>query len=89
MENVTLNAADAKKLRDGINEMCGCLQKMEDQKEAMGDIADALSKLTGIKKPILNKVAKAVHSSKFEQISHDNDHFEYVYEAVMLERSED
>jgi len=83
MSDIHLNPAQKDKLKKGIQEITNSLIRMDGERENIKEIAAAIEKETGIKKAILNKVAKAHHSHKFTEMQMDNERFEFVYESLM------
>jgi len=77
------NPADCNAMKGMVVEMTVCLQKIEDQKEQMKDIAEACEEKFNIPKKYLNKLARVMFKHNYSDLQAENEHFEYLYEAVM------
>jgi len=79
---ITVNESDRKSMKAMIVEMTVCLEKIEGQKEAMKDIADAAEEKFEIKKKYINRMAKTMFKSSYKDLQSENEAFEYLYEAI-------
>lgn len=89
MNDIRLNPTEAKKVKDAVQEMVNCLIRIDSEKESMNDIAEMIQKKYGIRKSLLNKVAKAHHTHKYSQIQQENEQFETIYESLIETSSEE
>ena len=80
---IPTNPEDLRKMKGMIVEMTNCLQRIEDEKEHMKDIADAGEEKFAIKKKYLNKLARVMFKHNYSDLQTENEHFEYLYEAVV------
>lgn len=89
MSDIHLNSHDAGQVKKTITEMSNCLTRIDAEREAMSEMANDIQKKYGIKKAILNRVAKAHYKHKYTEMQMENDRFEYVYESLMGRPDED
>ncbi len=79
----TLNPDDRKALKAVIVEMTNSLERIDQEKEQMKDIADAAEEKFEIKKKYINKMARTMFKSNYADLQSETEHFEYLYEAVI------
>ena len=77
-----LNPKDAQALKVMVIEMTNCLQTMDNEREAMKDIAESAEDKFGIKKKYINKVARTMYKHNYTDLQSENEHFEDLYESV-------
>lgn len=77
-----LNPKDAQALKVMIVEMTKCLQTMDNEREAMKDIAESAEEKFGVKKKHINKVARTMFKHNYADLQEENEHFEDLYESV-------
>ena len=68
-----LNPKDAQALKVMVIEMTKCLQTMDNEREAMKEIAEAAEEKFDIKKKYI---------SNYTDLQSENEHFEDLYESV-------
>lgn len=84
-EGVTIpsSPADRKRLKDMIVECTHCLQRIEDQKEAMKDIVETIQNEFTIPKKMGNKLARTMFKRNYDSLQQENEDFENLYELVV------
>lgn len=80
---IPTNPADLQTMKSMVVEMTNCLQRIEDEKEQMKDIAEACEEKFGIQKKYMSKLARVMFKHNYSDLQTENEHFEYLYEAVM------
>lgn len=83
---IPTDPTELKALKSLIVEMTNCLQRMDDEREQMKDIAEAGEEKFSIQKKHLNKLARVMYKHNYQDLQAENEHFEYLYEAVMENR---
>ena len=81
MSDIT-NPKDAQALKVMVVEMTKCLQTIDNEREAMKEIAEAAEEKFGIKKKYINKVARTMFKHNYADLQAENEHFEDLYESV-------
>ena len=81
-DDIPVNAADLKKAKSMIVEMTNCLSRIDIEREAMKDVAEAIEDKTGIKKKLSNKIARTMFKHNDADLQAENEHFEVFYEAI-------
>jgi hypothetical protein len=82
-DETTINAKERIELKTMLVEMTKLFQMTDDNKEALKDIASAAEEKFGIKKKHINKLAKTMYKHNYQDLQQENEHFEYLYEAVI------
>jgi len=80
---IAINPDERKALKTMIVEMTHCLQRIDDEKEQMKDIAAAAEEKFEIKKKYINKMARTMYKHNYADLQQETEHFEYLYEAVV------
>lgn len=70
-------------MKSMVVEMTDCLQRIEGEKEQMKDIAEACEEKFGIQKKYMSKLARVMFKHNYTDLQSENEHFEFLYEAVM------
>ena len=78
-----LSNADRQKLKTMLVEMTNCLQRIDDERDQMKDIAGAIEDALGIKKKYANKLARTMFKHNYADLQAENEHFEYLYESIV------
>ena len=81
--NVPSNPADRQKLKQMLAEMTHCLQRADDEREAMKEIADEAYEQFGIPKKIVNKLARTMYKRNYADLQSENEDFEFLYETLV------
>ena len=76
------NPDDRKKLKAVIVEMTNCLEKIDQQREQIKEIAAAAEEEFKIKKKDLNKMARIMFKQNYSTFTAENEHFAHLYESV-------
>jgi hypothetical protein len=84
-EGITIptSPADRKKLKGMIAECTHCLQRIDDQREAMKDIVDVIIEEFSIPRKIANKLARTMYKRDYENVQQENEDFEQLYETIV------
>lgn len=82
-DETTINAKQRVELKAMLVEMTRLFQINDDNKDAAKDIATAGEEKFGIKKKQINKLAKTMYKHNYADLQAENEHFEYLYEAVI------
>lgn len=82
-DEITINPKERQELKTMLVEMTKLLQMNDDNKEALKDIATAGEEKFGIKKKHINKLAKTMYKHNYADLTAENEHFEFLYEAVI------
>lgn len=77
------NPADRQKLKTMLAEMTHCMQRADDEKESMKEIADEAVRQFDIPKKIINKLARTMYKRNYADLQAENDDFEFLYEALV------
>lgn len=78
-----INEQDRKEFKTMLAEMTKCMQRMDDERENMKDIAKAAEDKFGIKTKIVRKLATTMYKHNYADVQAENEHFEYLYEALV------
>jgi len=81
-ESLPVNAAEIAKVKTMIVEMTNCLNRIDAEREQMKDIASSVEEKFGIKKKIINKIARTMFKHNYADLQSENEHFEFLYEAI-------
>jgi len=82
-DETTINAKERIELKTMLVEMTKLFQMTDDNKEALKDIASTAEEKFGIKKKHINKLPKTMYKHNYADLAAENEHFEYLYEAVI------
>jgi len=80
---------DRQKLLMAITEMTHCLQRIEDERESMKEIADDLVSKFEIPKKQINKLAKTMYKRDYENVQQENEDFELLYETIVASKTKE
>lgn len=83
------NPKDRQKVKQMLSEMTHCLQRIEDERESFKDIAKAIVDEFGIKKKIINKLARTMYKHDYANQQAENEHFEFLYESLVEGKNSD
>jgi hypothetical protein len=82
--NMTIsNPSDRAKFKAMLVEMTKCLQRIDDEKESMKEIAAEAEEKFEIKKKIVSKLARTMYKHNYLDLQEENNHFEFLYESVI------
>ena len=85
--SIPSNPADRQKMKTMLAEMTHCLQRADDEKESMKEIADEVYKQFGIPKKIINKLARTMYKRNYADLQAENEDFELLYETLVEGKS--
>ena len=85
--NVPSNPADRQKMKTMLAEMTYCLQRADDEREAMKEIANEIQKQFGVPKKIVNKLARTMYKRNYADLQAENEDFELLYETLVEGKS--
>ena len=77
------NPEDLRQMKSMVVEMTNCLQRIEDEKEQMKDIAEACEEKFAVQKKYLTKLARVMFKHSYADLQTENEHFEFLYEAIV------
>jgi len=81
---IPINAEDRRKLKAMIVEMTNALSRADAEREHMKEIASAAVEEFGIKKTLINKLARTMYKNNYLDLQTENEHFEFLYEALVI-----
>lgn len=82
MSNPSINSAELKKIKPQIVEMTKCLNEIDNQREQLKSIAANIEDEFGVKKKLTNKIARTMFKHNYYDLQSENEHFEFLYEAI-------
>ena len=71
------------KMKGMLTEMTLRLRQIDDNREAMKEIADEVSKNYGIAKKHINRLARTMYKHDYADLQAENEHFETLYETLV------
>jgi len=74
---------DRQKMKQMLAEMTHCLQRADDEKESMKEIADAVHNQFDVPKKIVNKLARTMYKHNYADLQAENEDFELLYETLV------
>lgn len=80
---VLSNAEDRRKLKAMIVEMTNTLSRADAEREHLKEIAKAVVEEFGIKKTLINKLARTMYKNNYADLQSENEHFEFLYESLV------
>lgn len=78
---VPTSPADKAEIKANINEIMGCMQRIDDEKSAMKDIIDAIKEKFNIPPEHTRNLAKTHYKRNFTEVTGKNEDFELLYET--------
>lgn len=85
--NVPSNPADRQKMKTMLAEMTHCMQRADDEKESMKEIAEEVYNQFDVPKKIVNKLARTMYKRNYADLQAENEDFEFLYEALVEGKS--
>ncbi len=76
--------ADRTKLKQMLAEMTHCMQRADDEKEQLKEIATEAASQFNIPKKMINKLAKTMYKRSYEDLQAENEDFELLYEVLVM-----
>lgn len=81
--NILVNPEKLKEFKQTLVTVTHYLQIIDDQKETIKETVEEASKSFGIDKRIVRKLANTMFKHNYADIQEENEHFEYLYEAMI------
>lgn len=81
--NIITNPEELKKFKQFLTTITHYMQIADDQKEAIKETVAEASKTFGIDKTIVRKLATTLYKHNYADIQEENQHFEFLYEALI------
>lgn len=82
-DTTTINAKERIELKAILVEMTKLMVENDSNRQSIKDFATAGEEKFGIKKKQINKLAKTMYKHNYADLQAENEHFEYLYEAVI------
>lgn len=80
---IPTNATERQELKTMLAEITRCMQRMDDERESIKDIAKAAEDKFGIKAKLVRKLATTMYKHNYADIQAENEHFEFLYESLV------
>ncbi len=87
MSDAPTDPAKLSQLKAMIGEITHCFQRIDSEREQIKDIVAAASETFGIKKPMVNKIAKTMYKHNYADVQAEHEEFEQLYESVVESKS--
>jgi hypothetical protein len=81
--NIITNPEELKKFKQFLTTITHYMQIADDQKEAIKETVAEASGTFGIDKTIVRKLASTLYKHNYADIQEENQHFEFLYEALI------
>jgi hypothetical protein len=81
--DVPSSPSDRQKFKLMLVEMTKCLQKIDDEKESLKEIANSAQEQFSVKKKLVSKLARTMYKHNYADLQAENDHFETLYETLV------
>ena len=75
--------AERDKMKGMLTEITHRLRQIDDNREAMKEIADEVVKNYGLQKKIVTKLARTMYKHNYADLQSENEHFEVLYETLV------
>lgn len=85
---VPSDPSERQKLKQMLSEMTHCLQRADAEREQMKEICDEAYTQFNIAKKTINKLARTMYKHSYADLQQENEDFEFLYEALVLGKSE-
>lgn len=82
-ETTTINPKERQELKTMLVEMTKLMQMSDDNKEALKDICATAEEKFNIKKKHIAKLARTMYKHNYADLMVENEHFEFLYEAII------
>lgn len=87
MSDVFTNTVARQELKTMLSEMTRAMQRMDDEREHLKDIAKAAEEKFNIKTKIVRKLASTMYKHNYADWQQENEHFESLYETLVQAKS--
>ena len=84
--NIITNPEELNKFKQVLVTITHYLQIIDDQKEAIKETVEDAAGDYGIDKRIIRKLANTLFKHNYADIQEENQHFEFLYEALVKEK---
>ena len=74
---------EREKMKGMLTEITHRLRQIDDNREAMKEIADEVVKTYGIQKKTVTKLARTMYKHNYADLQSENEHFEILYESLV------
>lgn len=82
-ETIPSSPSDRQQLKTMLVEMTKAMQRADDEKQSVKEIAEAAQEKFGIKKKLITRLAKTMYKHNYADIQAENEHFETLYETLV------
>jgi hypothetical protein len=82
-DDPTINAKERAELKLMLVEITKLLQDADNTKQYIKDAAEAAQEKFGIKKKLINKLAKTMYKHNYGDLQQENEHFSFLYESLI------
>lgn len=85
MSNATVpsSPADRQKFKTMLVEMTNAMQRADDEKESIKEIANAAQEQFSVKKKTVMKLARTMYKRNYADLQAENEDFETLYETLI------
>lgn len=81
--DVPSSPSDRQKFKLMLVEMTKCMQKIDDEKESIKEIANSAQEQFSVKKKLVTKLARTMYKHNYADLQAENEHFETLYETLV------
>ncbi len=81
--NVISNPDDRKKFKALLVEITNCMLKIDAERDLMKEIVDAGKSEFEVQPKLIRKLASTMYKQNYADVQAENEHFEYLYEALV------
>lgn len=82
-DHIPTGNKERQEMKAMLAEMTNCMQRMDDEREQLKDIAKAAEEKFGIKTKIVRKLATTMYKHNYADVQAENEHFETLYETLV------
>lgn len=82
-DDPSINPSERIEFKAMLVNMTKLLQEVDDAKEHIKDAAAACEDKFGIKKKLVNKLARTMYKHNYADLQQENDHFSFLYESLV------
>jgi hypothetical protein len=77
------NPSDRIKLKTMLAEITKCMQRIDDERQSIKEIAEAAQEQFDVKKKTVTKLARTMYKHNYADLRAENEHFEELYENLI------
>ena len=85
---VISNPDERKEFKALLVEITNCLLRIDAEREAMKEIVDAGKEKFEVQPKLIRKLASTMYKHNYADVQAENEHFEYLYEALVNGKKE-